>query len=210
MTGETADAVIVGEHILLRLWRRRDNDVDELWQPHADPFSQLWNIQPARNDLFPSLQWPSPGHLWAVCDRSGRLIGRLSLRNVDQSEGVARLGITLTPAHVGRGLGSEAMRVFLTHYFGALSFTRMVLDVAAINRRAVRSYERLHFCMIGSEWRYAGRDPATVRLLAQPEYADLRCHFRPAAQVEDGLELEFYEMELTRADWLAHGGIPRY
>jgi RimJ/RimL family protein N-acetyltransferase len=201
VTERPTDMTVVGDRVLLRPWRRRDNDDDAIWQPQVDPLSHLWNVQAAQPDLPPAALWPSPGHLWAVCLRDGTLIGRLSLRGVDPLRRSARLGITLTPNNVGHGLGTEAMRIFLQHYFGPLGFEVMVLDVAAINRRAVRCYERLGFAFVGTEWRNVGRDAAALRLLQLPEFAEQRSHFRAALLQPGALELEFYEMELTAEQW---------
>lgn len=189
---------IEGARVRLRNWLRRDTLAQELWPRYTDPFSSLWNIP--RTVFFDDdlrTGFSSQRYAWAVEDRIGRLIGRISLREIDQHRASARLGISLAQPYVGQGLGTEALALFLDYFFGPLGFAAMRLDVAAFNRRAVRSYERLGFEYLESEWRSAGNDPS-LRLLDDPRYADLAPHFR-RGRFET--MVEFYEMELTREQW---------
>ncbi len=192
--------VLRGERVNLRAWQRGDNLAQELWPRYTDPFSSLWNL--SSNVYFDDLvtqRWSVQRYVWAIEDRARRMIGRISLREIDQEFNSARLGISLAQPYVGQGLGSEALAIFLDHYFGPLDFARLALDVAAFNLRAVRAYEQLGFIYLESEWRSAGRD-SSLRLLDDPHYADLLPFFR-----RNRFEtlVEFYEMLLTRDDWLA-------
>jgi len=187
-----------GERVRVRPWQRRDTLAQELWPRYTDPFNSLWNIPRAiffDDDVRAGFS--AQRYAWAIEDLAGRLIGRISLREIDQRHASARLGISLAQPYVGQGLGTEALALFLDHFFGRLGFAIMRLDVAAVNQRAVRSYRRLGFEYVESEWRSAGNDPA-LRLLDDPRYADLAPHFR-RGRFET--MVEFYEMELTRDIW---------
>ncbi|GAB4438850.1 MAG: GNAT family N-acetyltransferase [Chloroflexi bacterium OHK40] len=190
-----------GRRVMLRTWQRGDTLAQELWPRYTEPFSSLWNIpRTAHFDDFLSRGSGGQRYVWAVEDEARRLIGRISLREVDPKAGSARLGISLAQTHVGQGLGTEALAIFLDHFFGPLGFSAMRLDVAAFNRRAVRCYERLGFSYVESEWRSAGSDPS-LRLLDDPRHADVLPFFR---RNRFDTFVEFYEMLLTRADWLRH------
>ncbi|HEU5099463.1 MAG TPA: GNAT family N-acetyltransferase, partial [Roseiflexaceae bacterium] len=135
----------------------------------------------------------------ALEDRSGALIGRISLRDIDNRKAHARLGITFGAPYIGRGLGTEALAIFLDYYFTDLGFEAMLLDVAAPNQRAVRSYEHLGFSHVGRDWRQAdGRFDR--RILEDPRYRHIHRFFR---QGQRGLYVEFYEMRLLKEEWLA-------
>ncbi len=129
---------------LIRPWRRHDDDQADEWPSYDDPLDSLWNLP--RQLTTGSSHWANgfesggTRRTWAVEDLSGQLIGRISLREIDERSGVARLGITFGAPYVGRGLGTEALAAFLDSYFTDLSFRAMVLDVAAPNQRAVRCY----------------------------------------------------------------------
>jgi RimJ/RimL family protein N-acetyltransferase len=191
--------MIIGDRVRLRTWQRRDSLAQDLWPRYTDPFNSLWNIPRAFTfaDMGQS-NWGAQRFVWAVDNRQAALIGRISLREVHVDRVSARLGISVAQPYVSQGLGSEALELFLDHYFGTLRFRELRLDVAAFNRRAVRCYERLGFQYIHSEWRSAGNDPA-LRHLDDPRYSDLVPFFR-RGRFET--HVEFYEMLLPSAVWL--------
>lgn len=197
---ELSAQVIYGERVRLRLWQRRDTLAQELWPRYSDPFSTLWNI-PRAVSFGEDLRngWSAQRYAWAIEDTYQRLIGRISLREIDVHQRSARLGISLSQHYVSQGLGTEALATFLDSFFGSLGYTTMHLDVAAFNIRAVRCYERLGFEYVESEWRSAGRDPS-LRLLDDPRYKDYLAYFR-RGRYETWVE--FYEMLLLREIWQA-------
>lgn len=200
MNEDAGARVIHGQRVTLRPWQRGDTLAQELWPRYSEPFSSLWNIpRTISYDDVVGRGWSGQRYAWAIEDAGRRLIGRISLREVDTHDASARLGISLAQPFVGQGLGTEALVYFLDHYFGPLGFSRMYLDVAAFNRRAVRCYEQLGFAYVASEWRGAGNDPC-LRLLDDPRHRDMLPYFR-RGRFET--QVEFYEMILDRAEWLA-------
>jgi RimJ/RimL family protein N-acetyltransferase len=191
-------------HLSIRSWTFHDDDQADDWPAYNDPIEPLWNLPRqfgAGGDSWSSLEISGLRRTWAVEDLSGQLIGRISLRDIDKRKAQARLGITFAAPYIGQGLGTEALAVFLDHYFTELGFVAMHLDVAAPNERAVRSYERLGFSHIGSDWRVAdSRFDQSV--LNGPYYAHLRRHFRAGLR---GLEVEFFEMRLLKDEWFVRG-----
>lgn len=189
------------ERTRLRWWTTQDDQRQRAWPLYPDPCSHLWNIPRSNTSsgIFGSYStWMR--RAWAIDDQQGILIGRISLRDIEQRTGRARLGISLAAPYVGQGLGTEALRLFLDYFFYELSFTTMVLDVAAFNRRAVRCYERLGFATVSSDWRRtsAGR---CSNIISDPAQTNLHHHFRRDRQ---GVWVEFYEMELAQPDWEAN------
>lgn len=190
------------ERVRLRPWQRRDVLAQESWPRYTDPFNALWNIprpMPLNEDGTFWYGGADSRRVWAVEDNQQQVIGRISLREIDQQTREARLGISLGAPYVGQGLGTEALTLFLDYFFGPLSFEMMLLDVAAFNRRAVRCYERLGFRTVDSDWRDAGRD-FNPRLLDDPAYQELLPFFQRSRH---GTFVQFLEMELHRTDWLA-------
>ncbi len=201
MSNYASERSISGERVRLRAWQRRDTLAQELWPRYTEPFNSLWNIPRSyKLDDFAFGGWSAQRFVWAVDDRNGRLIGRISLREVQNDHSSARLGISVGQLYVSQGLGTEALRLFLNHYFTNLGFAALRLDVAAFNLRAVRCYERLGFQYVESEWRSASNDPA-LRLLDDPRYNDLVPFFRRGRYET---HVEFYEMMLPSAVWLGH------
>jgi RimJ/RimL family protein N-acetyltransferase len=127
------------------------------------------------------------------------MIGSLTLREIDGQRS-ARLGITLGADFVSQRYGTEALKLFFDYYFGNMAFARLVLDVAATNIRAVRTYCSLGFQQIGEHYRHAGHSSYRM-LLSDPHYRHLRRFFRHQGGVTQVL---FYDMALTREGWHAY------
>src|SRR5262245_51220502 len=195
--------VLHSARLRIRQWQLHDDELFDEWPPYNDPFEPLWNLP--RQVGVGGDSWGAffdgggMRRTWAVEDWAGHLIGRISLRDINERTGRARLGITFGAPYIGQGLGTEGLAVFLDYYFTDLGFESMVLDVAAPNQRAVRSYERLGFRHVGSDWREAGYR-FDARLLDSPRYAHLRRFFRSGQR---GLYVEFFEMELLKEEWFA-------
>ena len=187
----------------IRPWRRHDDEIVDAWPAYDDPLDILWNLP--RQLTAGSATWydgfdsAAMRRVWAVEDHSGQLIGRISLREIDERHSTARLGITFGAPYVGRGLGTEALATFLDYYFSDLGFKAMVLDVAGPNQRAVRCYLRLGFRSVDVDWRDAGYY-FDNRLLDDPRHEQVRQFFRNGQR---GLWVQFFEMRLDREDWFA-------
>jgi RimJ/RimL family protein N-acetyltransferase len=194
---------VLGGQLFIRPWTRADDTIVDRWPPYNDPFESLWNIPRPfsfANSWSQGLDFVSSRRSWAVEHAGGVVIGRISLREIDERKGRARLGVTFGAPYIGQGLGTEALGLFLDHFFSTLGFESMVLDVAAPNVRAIRCYLRLGFSHIGSDWREVSASFDT-RILAHPLYNNLAAHFQHHTR---GLKVEFYEMQLHREAWLNH------
>lgn len=192
---------IEGERVNLRWWDSRDEITQRSWPPYDDPMSTLWNI-PRSVSMYNSLlsYHSTMRRVWAIEDQHKQLVGRISLRDIDHRAQRARLGISLGAPYVGQGLGTEAMILFLDHFFEHLGFQIMVLDVAAFNERAVHCYERLGFRHVSDDWRRTSID-TPLRRLDEADYAHLQRYFR---RERLGAWVLFYDMELRRAEWQEH------
>ena len=195
--------VLHSDRLSIRTWTLHDDELADEWPPYNDPTEPLWNLprQVGFSDQWGQLlEVTGMRRTWAVENPAGCLIGRISLREIDARKAQARLGITFGAPYIGQGLGTEALALFLDYYFTDFGFLTMLLDVAAPNQRAVRSYERLGFSFVGSDWREAD-SRFDRRLLDNPRYADIHKFFRLGQQ---GLYVEFFEMRLLKEEWFSH------
>jgi RimJ/RimL family protein N-acetyltransferase len=170
-------------------------------RPFADPLYQPFDFP--RGNRTEQIRWfnwrnnDANRRLYAIENEGGLVIGSLTLREIDGQRS-ARLGITLGADFVSHGYGSEALRLFLDHFFEELGFARMVLDVAATNLRAVRAYRTLGFREVGHHYRPASHNSyRTVR--HDPRYRHLRRFFKRQGTLHQVL---FYDMVLSREEWL--------
>lgn len=193
---------IKGPRVTIRPLRKRDLDVMSEWETFEDPLYRLFDWPrrgPVENGLwYADLLRDRRRVYYAVDDERQIVIGRISLREIRGRES-ARLGIGFGTEYVSQGYGSEALRVFLPYYFIKLGFERMVLDVAAINLRALRCYERCGFERIRSSYEPLPWNADTLFLDEKP-YRHLRKYVR-----HDGWRdlVLSYDMVLKREDWLA-------
>lgn len=87
---------------------------------------------------------------WVVV-RNG-LIGEIRLDRLDRTDRRASLAVGIVdPNALGRGYGTEAIRLVLRYAFGDLALHRVSVRVIAYNTRAIRSYEKCGFVLEGRE-----------------------------------------------------------
>ncbi len=88
---------------------------------------------------------------YAIHERPGdRLVGITTFSSLDPDNGSALFHITIGERDAwGRGLGTEATELMLTHAFERLGLHRVGLSVFAFNERAVRSYQKVGFRLEG-------------------------------------------------------------
>jgi len=192
-----------GEKVIIRPMVEEDVEKMQAWRPFTDPLDSLWNVSQRSNANYIRFQAQAddPSRRWyAVEDLAGRLVGRLSLRQISQRES-ARLGITLGADYVGQGYGTDAIRTFLVYYFRELGFETLYLDVAAPNRRAVRCYKKCGFKHIGSHYQGAGSD-GRLAFLKDDVYRDIRRFFKKKKGRNVVL---FYDMKIEKEDLRLQG-----
>jgi RimJ/RimL family protein N-acetyltransferase len=172
------------------------------WRPFSDPLYQPFDFpRQSKAEHIHWFEWRSRDpsrRLYTVEDEEGQVIGSLTLREIDRQRS-ARLGITIGADFVSQGYGTEALRLFLAHFFEEMGFSRIVLDVAATNLRAMRCYQSLGFRQTGCQYRPAS-DPSYRVLLRDPHYLHLRRFFRRQGTMTEVL---FYDMALAREEWRA-------
>jgi RimJ/RimL family protein N-acetyltransferase len=189
-----------GQRITIRTMKSEDLDAMLRWRPFADPLYRPFDFpRQSRSEHMRWFEWrrrdPSR-RLYTIVNENRQVIGSLTLREIDGRRS-ARLGITIGADFVSQGYGTEAMHVFLDHYFGEMGFATMVLDVAATNLRAVRAYRAIGFRETGQHYRPASH-PSYRILQKEPRYRHLRQFFQRTGGVAAVL---FYDMSMTREEW---------
>jgi RimJ/RimL family protein N-acetyltransferase len=188
-----------GEKAIIRPMVREDVEKMQAWRPFSDPLDYLWNGPQGNSESdiwFQAQADDSSRRYYAIEDLTGHLIGRLSLREIVGRKS-ARLGITLGANYMGQGYGTDAIRTFLTYYFGELGFKILYLDVAAPNKRAIRCYEKCGFKHISSHYRGIGSDER-LAFLKDEKYKDIRRFFKKQGGRNVVL---FYDMKIEKEDF---------
>ena len=181
MAVPTAAALPVLETPRLRLRPYRPTDAAAMFALYSDPrVMRYWSFPPWREQaqaaayLERVIAETGAGQVlaWAVAQREDDLlVGTATLHSWHRDQARAEIGYSLSPAHQGRGLASEALRAVLGYAFGALGLRRVEADVDPRNGASCRLLERLGFRQEGllrARWEVAGEvcDSAFFGLLA--------------------------------------------
>ncbi len=79
-------------------------------------------------------------------------IGEIRLDRLDKQDRRASLAIGIfDPTSLGKGLGTEAIRLILDFAFRTLKLHRISIRVLAYNTRAIRAYQKCGFVIEGRE-----------------------------------------------------------
>lgn len=94
------------------------------------------------------------------------LIGDIELDHIAWRSGDAELRVRIGDEAIrGRGLGTEALSIMLTHAFESLRLRRVYLRVLASNKRAIAVYRKVGFKREGSLTRRGPRGERTEIVL---------------------------------------------
>jgi RimJ/RimL family protein N-acetyltransferase len=149
------DSILVGEQVRLR--GVRDDDL---------PALARWEMDPGR--LITLSNWAAPPSEAAARERIAKrsandeddlgfaietlgdppvLVGRIWLSAAGAR--CAAVGIALGREYIGRGYGTDAMRVIVGYGFREMGLHRVQLGVAAFNLAGVRAYQKAGFVQEG-------------------------------------------------------------
>jgi RimJ/RimL family protein N-acetyltransferase len=178
----------------------RRSDLDELaaWPDYPPPYHgfefSFASMNPGEKDILFRRRRSEEDRITLIMDHQKQVaIGYVALVEIDWSEcTVGNMGVRLHPAWCDRGVGTFMTSKVVDWCF-INGIRRLRLDVAATNRRAVRSYEKLGFVQTGEFWR---KDEKLKEVdLRQAPYDSFREHLRADS---DTPEIHFWWMELSK------------
>jgi RimJ/RimL family protein N-acetyltransferase len=73
------------------------------------------------------------------------LVGYITLKNINWLLRKGEMGIVMDPSKVNEGYGTKAIKEYLKIVFNQYKMKKIVLRVAAFNKRARRAYEKVGF-----------------------------------------------------------------
>jgi putative hydrolase of HD superfamily len=124
-------------------WRRFDGP----YYPGTDPGELAQRIEELRGRIERG-EWPEPRRRLVVADSdSNALIGTVAWYWISEETNWPAAGISIyDPAHWGKGLGTEALTLWIDYLFAqGPDFTRVDLRTWSGNERMVRLAEKLGF-----------------------------------------------------------------
>ena len=93
----------------------------------------------------------SKTHTYSIIDiENDQLIGNCGYMNIDNISQTADVGIFIGDKNYwNKGYGTEAFSLLLDYGFKALNLHNIFLKVYSYNKRAIKSYEKIGFKVIG-------------------------------------------------------------
>jgi diamine N-acetyltransferase len=196
---ELSDGILLkGKRVLLRPLEREDVDKRLKWKPYPDPLYFHYNLgdisDQEKEAWFLKRKTDVFRLFLSIDDLAGQLVGFISLHKINAPEKTAWFGIYLGYEFVDRGLGTDATLTLLKYYFEELKFEKLYLDVASLNKRAIRCYEKCGFRFIRKK--YSDHDPRrNIDVFGDDRFKNIRQYF-----LKNGSKVlvEFNEMEITK------------
>jgi RimJ/RimL family protein N-acetyltransferase len=172
-----ASLPICEDDLTVRAWCREDVDRRAAWPPYPAPYSDftssLGSMNHARRDAYFRTRDQDDNRLTLSADiLSESCIAHIVIRDLDWQNGMAgNMGFRVHPDWCDKGVGTRVLKVIVA-YVAEAGITRLRLDVAEGNARAIRSYEKAGF----AEQRRFDRDG--VRFL----WMELKTNERPTGK----------------------------
>lgn len=190
-----------GNRIIIRPLRRDDIAKRLKWKPYPDPLYAHYN--PGEMTEAQKKEWclkrkKDPRMLYLAIDNlKEELLGFLNIYDLDWENKKAKLGIYLGYEYTDKGYGTGAIKTLLPYYFEKMKFKELYLDVAALNKRAIRCYLNCGFEFFRTK--FQKHDPRNkIDVFGDERFKDIRKYFK-----KEGEELlvQFEEMRITEEMW---------
>ncbi|MFC4597849.1 GNAT family N-acetyltransferase [Cohnella hongkongensis] len=149
---------LLGTSIMLREYRREDLPWIRQWVNDPDIVVHLSDIflyphaeQSTESYVESMLEGRSDSKGFVIADLATEAyIGQISLDAIDWKNRVGKIGIVIgSQEHMGRGFGTEAMKLLVDFAFREMNLNRLELEVYDFNERAIRSYLSCGFVQEG-------------------------------------------------------------
>jgi RimJ/RimL family protein N-acetyltransferase len=147
------DSILTGERVRLRGVRDEDLPVLAKWEMDSGRMSTQsnWVVPPSEAKAREHIaNWSANdkddvGFAIETLDDKPVLVGNLGLWGARPKDRCATIGIALGREHVGKGYGSDAMRIIVDYGFREMGLHRIQLIVAPYNVAGIRAYAKAGF-----------------------------------------------------------------
>ena len=147
------DSILVGQRVRLRAVR--DDDLDTLAKWEMDPGRMVTlsnRVAPPSEAAAKEriAKWSANendnlGFAIETLDNPPVPVGNIGMWGTRPKDRCATLGIALGRQYLGRGYGTDAMRIIVDYGFRELGLHRIQLGVAPFNPAGIRAYEKAGF-----------------------------------------------------------------
>ncbi len=151
-----SECILEGEKVRLRPVEERDLPLFVRWL--NDPDVRYWLAisegpeltMESEREWYEEMRADAEGVVWSIETVEGQPIGSLDLRDIDETNRRAGLGIVIGEKdHWSEGHGTDAIRRVLRYAFEELELRLVELHTDEDNLRAIRCYEKCGFVREG-------------------------------------------------------------
>jgi RimJ/RimL family protein N-acetyltransferase len=147
------DSILTGKRVRLRGVREDDMPALAKWEMDPGRMTTLsnWVVPPSeaaakeRIAKWSANQEDALSFAIETLDDPPVLVGNIGLWGARPKDRCATLAIALGREHIGRGYGTDAMRVIVGYGFREMGLHRIQLNVASFNPAGIRVYEKAGF-----------------------------------------------------------------
>lgn len=127
-------------------------DVNDVFDFCSNPASSKyadWNPHSFKSETRDYILWLRKktnfkNFTWVIClEEEEKVIGTISLVEMDYSEKIATVGYTLSPRYQHKGFATEALKGLLDYLFNELKVQRVQAKVIPENTPSIRLLERV-------------------------------------------------------------------
>ncbi|MHB2149406.1 GNAT family N-acetyltransferase [Calditrichota bacterium LG25] len=147
---------LIGEKIYLRAPQRGDEVIYALSENHPQARSHLYYALPTNAEeqweqIQKKMNDPHTVLFTIATIEPDQPIGNTALVRIDWVGRMAIFYIAIAEArNWSKGYGSEATRLMVQYAFETLNLNRLQLHVSVENPRAIKTYEKIGFCIEGT------------------------------------------------------------
>ncbi len=179
----------------IRLTTIQDFEQLREWENYPDQY-QCFNLVEGQERMSDGKLW------WERIDKDDRVFYSIFSKNSNKIIGIyaftrinwndrfiANMVIRIRPNTCDQGYGHEVLTKLFELMFD-LGFTKICLDVAATNLRAIRCYEKSGMRITREFWQFHRGDPIDFN---DSYWSSVKSYFK---QTDQGLMVKFYYMEI--------------
>ncbi len=148
------DLPLKSARLQIRRFTLEDEPQRQQWAKFTDPFLAKYNFTPqdaTRNEV--QFERLTDRLRLALDNARGELVGYISLKPLPRRQDAAELGICFAADQVNKGYGREALTLLLPYLCTNLNLKHILLEVDAVNQRALRLYQLLGFQQVDIFWK---------------------------------------------------------
>jgi len=196
------DLYLEGKRTIIRDLKMEDIDKRLEWKPYPDPLYYHYNppnFSKKEKEIWYLKKKQNPNMVYLSIDNLEQdLVGFLCLYNIDRKNKSCWMGIYFGHEFINQGYGTDALLTLMKYYFQELGCDKMFLDVATLNKRAIKCYEKCGFKHLRTTFKI--HDPRTkIDVFTNDRFKDVRKYFRRKGK---DILVQFEEMVITREEWL--------